>query len=55
MKPQQPEPDKSAKTIQKRTYVKPKLEVYGELGQITESVGKSGASEGGPPNKQTKM
>ena len=40
---------------QKRPYSKPRLEVYGELGQITGSVGnKSTVGDGGVMSKFTK-
>ena len=44
--PRNPQGDRPERTP-KRPYRKPRLEVYGELGQITGAVGHKGASDNG--------
>ena len=47
MKPQDNQQDSVSKELTKRAYQKPQLEVYGDLGEITGTVGKTGVLDGG--------
>jgi hypothetical protein len=47
MEPQDNQQNAVSKELTKRAYQKPQLEVYGDLGEITGTMGKTGTIDGG--------
>ena len=48
--------DKHDRETVRRTYTKPQVQVYGDLRELTNSVGKNGSSDGSPTSsKNTKV